>query len=166
LNLERETGLLFIEPGQIEQVLINILENACKFTPKAGEIEIRGYPFFWERRRGHTASQTERRVRPSHEPNSYRIDICDTGPRIPEEHLSKIFEEYTSYAGGADRSGGGLGLAICKMILNAHGGRVWAENSEFGPRFCFVLPVRPAETPPADEGAVLASGANGHGECR
>jgi hypothetical protein len=46
-----DEGLLF-EPGQMEQVLINILDNACKFTPKAGVIEIRGYPFFWERRSG------------------------------------------------------------------------------------------------------------------
>lgn len=165
LHLEAETGFLFIEPGQIEQVLINILDNACKFTPRSGDIEIRGYPFFWERRRAHTAPpQIERRVHSSHEPNSYRVDIRDSGPRIPEEHLSKIFEEYTSYAGGADRSGGGLGLAICKMILSSHGGRVWAENSASGPRFCFVLPVRPTEKAPADDGGSLALLANG--ECR
>jgi signal transduction histidine kinase len=147
--------VLFVEPGPIEQVLINILDNACKFTPRAGEIEIRGYPFFWERRRGHAAKPAaERRVHVSNEPNSYRIDIRDSGPRIPEEHLSKIFEEYTSYSGGADRSGGGLGLAICKMILSSHGGRIWAENSPSGPRFCFVLPTRTAEkVPPADGGA-------------
>jgi signal transduction histidine kinase len=143
VDMERESGLLFIEPGQIEQVLINILENACKFTPKGGEIEIRGYPFFWERRWSRvTAPAVERRVRRSNEPNSYRIDIRDSGPRIPEEHLPKIFEEYTSYGGGPDRSGGGLGLAICKMILSSHGGRVWAENSDSGPRFSFVLPAR------------------------
>jgi signal transduction histidine kinase len=147
LDVERETGLLFIDPGQIEQVLVNILENACKFTPRAGEIEIRGYPFFWERRRSHTATPlVERRARVSHEPNAYRIDIRDSGPRVSEEHLANIFEEYTSYSGGADRSGGGLGLAICKMILSSHQGRVWGENSESGPRFSFVLPMRPAES--------------------
>lgn len=142
VELEAESSPLFIEPGQIEQVLINILENACKFTPKGGEIEIRGYPFFWERRSSHSITpQVERRARRSYVPNSYRIDIRDSGPRIPEEHLPRIFEEYTSYGGGADRSGGGLGLAICKMILASHGGRVWAENSESGPQFSFILPV-------------------------
>ena len=73
------------------------------------------------------------------------MDILDSGPRIPREHLGKIFEEYTSYAGGQDRSGGGLGLAICRMIITAHDGRVWAENTDHGPCFSFVLPVRSQE---------------------
>lgn len=143
VDVAPDPPLLLMEPGQIEQVLINILENACKFTPKGGEIEIRGYPFFWERR-AHSAPKPvlERRFHRSHEPNAYRVDISDSGPRIPREHLAKIFEEYTSYGGGPDRSGGGLGLAICKMILATHEGRVWAENSESGPRFSFVLPLR------------------------
>jgi signal transduction histidine kinase len=166
LDLERESGALFIEPGQIEQVLINILDNACKFTPRGGDIEIRGYPFLWERRTHATTPLMERRVRCSQEPNSYRIDVRDSGPRIPEEHLAEIFEEYTSYGGGADRSGGGLGLAICKMILSAHGGRVWAENSEAGPRFSFVLPVRPVETAAAEDESSVTVLAHGHRESR
>jgi signal transduction histidine kinase len=163
-DLENETGLLFMDPGQIEQVLINILENACKFTPKAGEIEIRGYPYFWERRRIGGRAAMERRLRRSHEPNAYRVDIRDSGPRIPPERLPLIFEEYTSYGGGGDRSGGGLGLAVCKMILSSHGGRVWAENSETGPRFSLVLPLRQAEAADAGEGESwqTAGGARTH----
>jgi signal transduction histidine kinase len=134
---------LCFEAGQIEQVLINILDNACKFTPKLGSIEIRGYPYFWERRGTRTSVPVpaERRRRSVHEPNSYRIDISDSGAAIPDEHLHRIFEEYTSYAGGRDRSGGGLGLAICKMIVTQHEGRVWAENQPSGPIFSFVLPI-------------------------
>jgi K+-sensing histidine kinase KdpD len=79
------------------------------------------------------------------DPNSYRIDIVDSGGAIPEEHLEGIFEEYTSYAGGRDRSGGGLGLAICKMIVTEHEGHVWAENTETGPMFSFVLPTQRTE---------------------
>lgn len=148
VDLNPQLGSVYLEPGQVEQVLINILDNACKFTPKRGSIEIRGYPFFWERRSvRHTwAPVDERRLEHSPSPNSYRIDIQDSGPRIPREHLEKIFEEYTSYAGGHDRSGGGLGLAICRMIITAHEGRVWAENTENGPRFSFILPVRTGET--------------------
>ena len=56
------------------------------------------------------------------------------------ENLEKIFEEYTSYSGGQDRSGGGLGLAICKFILNLHQGQVWAESGGDGSTFSFVLP--------------------------
>ena len=134
---------LYFEAGQIEQVLINILDNACKFTPKAGAIEIRGYPYFWERRASRSSMPhgTERRRHTSTEPNTYRIDICDSGMSIPEEHLERIFEEYTSYAGSRDRSGGGLGLAITRMILLQHEGRVWAENTDAGPMFSFVLPI-------------------------
>ena len=142
-ELEDCDGELYFEAGQIEQVLINILDNACKFTPRAGSIEIRGYPYFWERRGTRTSLPitAERRRRNSHDPNSYRVDITDSGSAIPDEHLHRIFEEYTSYAGGRDRSGGGLGLAICKMIITQHEGRVWAENHSSGPIFSFVLPT-------------------------
>jgi len=87
----------------------------------------------------------ERRHRRCDEPNCYRIDICDSGVAIPEEHIEHIFEEYTSYAGGLDRSGGGLGLAICRMIVTRHGGRIWAENTAQGPRFSVVLPIQRLE---------------------
>jgi signal transduction histidine kinase len=147
LDLEPCGDQLYFEAGQIEQVLINILDNACKFTPKAGYIGIRGYPFFWERRgpRSKLPIAAERRCRVVHEPNSYRIDIGDSGSPIPEEHLQRIFEEYTSYSGGRDRSGGGLGLAICRMIVTQHDGRVWAENRDSGPLFSFVLPIYRSE---------------------
>jgi signal transduction histidine kinase len=152
VNLDYALGALYIQASQIEQVLINLLDNACKFTPKKGSIEIRGYPFFWERRtmRKAAARAAERRKADSPEPNSYRIDIRGSGPLIPRELLEKIFEEYTSYGGGQDRSGGGLGLAICRMILSAHDGYVWAENTEDGPRFSFVIPVRSAEVQKAE----------------
>jgi signal transduction histidine kinase len=133
---------LYFDREQIEQVLINLLDNACKFTPKYGSIAIRSYPFFWERRaKVKTASVSgERRTSRLRAPNSYRIDICDSGAGVPFENLEKIFEEYTSYSGGQDRSGGGLGLAICKLILNLHEGQVWAESGSEGSTFSFVLP--------------------------
>jgi signal transduction histidine kinase len=143
-ELEPPGENLYFETGQIEQLLINILDNACKFTPKVGSIEIHGYPYFWDRR--HTpagmAFPAERRRRFSQEPNCYRIDIADSGAAIPAEHLPHIFEEYTTYGGGHDRSGGGLGLAICKMIVTQHDGRIWVNNSDSGPVFSFVLPIR------------------------
>ncbi len=137
-----DEGLLF-EPGQMEQVLLNILDNACKFTPKGGAIEIHGYPFFWERRSGQSGMPPgeERRRSVDREPNGYRIDVTDSGAAIPKEHLEAIFEEYASYSGGRDRSGGGLGLAICRLIVTQHDGRIWAENTDLGPRFSIVLPL-------------------------
>jgi signal transduction histidine kinase len=140
---------LYFEAGQIEQVLINILDNACKFTPKDGAIEISGYPYFWERRKIDSTVPPDLERRRSTviaaEPNTYRIDIRDSGNGIPPEHLQLIFEEYTSYAGGRDRSGGGLGLAICKMIVNQHDGHVWAENTDAGPMFSVALPIHQLE---------------------
>lgn len=134
---------LYFDREQIEQVLINLLDNACKFTPKYGSIEVRGYPYFWERRAKLETAITngERRTARLQAPNSFRVDICDSGPGVPSENLDNIFEEYTSYSGGQDRSGGGLGLAICKLILNSHQGQVWAESSDAGSTFSFVLPL-------------------------
>jgi signal transduction histidine kinase len=139
---------LFFEPGQIEQVLINILDNACKFTPRGGSIEVRGYPYFWDRRKADSIipPAAERRFRSVTEPTAYRIDIRDSGTAIPARHLEHIFEEYTTYAGGRDRSGGGLGLAIVRMIIHQHEGHVWAENTEFGPMFSAVLPFSQPNT--------------------
>jgi signal transduction histidine kinase len=133
---------LFFEPGQIEQVLINILDNACKFAPRGGSIELRGYPYFWERRKtdSRIPPAAERRLRNVVDPTAYRIDIRDSGTAIPTGNLEHIFEEYTTYSGGRDRSGGGLGLAIARMIVNQHEGHIWAENTEFGPMFSVVLP--------------------------
>ena len=145
---------LFFESGQIERVLINILDNACKFTPKSGSIEIRGYPYFWERRRSGTLTMPpagERRHQRSRQPNSYRVDIRDSGAPLPPEHLERIFEEYTSYSGGRDRSGGGLGLSICRMIITQHEGHVWAHNTESGPMFSFVLPILHSPASGAEE---------------
>ena len=142
-DLASPNQTLYFEAGQLEQILINILDNACKFTPKAGSIEITGYPFFWERRKTNAGvpPDMERRHGVNPEPNAYRVDIRDSGAGIPAMHLQRIFEEYTSYAGGRDRSGGGLGLAICKMIALRHDGDIWAENTDSGPMFSFVLPL-------------------------
>lgn len=142
VNLTAATTPLYFEPGKIERVIINVLDNACKFTRRPGEIEVRGYPFFWERRepRGRVVFGIDLRNRASGEPNSYRIDIRNTGAPIPNEQLKEIFEEYTSYGGSCDRPGAGLGLAICGMILRQHNGRIWAENTSSGPLFALVLP--------------------------
>ena len=128
---------MYLDSQQMEQVLVNLLENSCKFTPKRGTIEVRGYPEY---------SPSENRPSESPQgsssaPIAYRVDVVDSGSGILPEHLDTIFEEYTSYGGSQDRSGGGLGLAICKMIVAAHRGRIWAENTPSGAKLSFVLPV-------------------------
>jgi signal transduction histidine kinase len=135
---------LYFDAGQMEQLFMNLLDNGFRFTPRGGSVEIKGYPYFWQRRCGNTAgfASQERRQAAAAAPNSYRVDVADSGPGIPPEHLDRIFEEYTSYSGGQDRSGGGLGLAICRMIADRHNGRIWATTTARGALFSFVLPFR------------------------
>jgi signal transduction histidine kinase len=134
---------LLFDSAKIEQVLINLLENGCKFTSKKGAIHVSGYPVSWDSRSARPSSSSASNsngTQRTHIPNAYRIDVRDSGSGIPSEHLESIFEEYTSYSGGTDRSGGGLGLAICRMIVDAHRGSIWAESGPTGAQFSVVLP--------------------------
>ncbi len=139
---------LYADTGLLEQLLVHLLENACKFTPRTGSIDIKAYPFFWDRRIRRAARldpSKDRRTEQVYAPNSFRVDIHDSGPGIPVSDTEKIFEESASYSGGRDRSGGGIGLAICRMIVRQHQGRIWAENGPAGAVFSFVLPRQRAE---------------------
>jgi len=127
--------------------LINLLENACKFASKGGSIDVRGHSYFWERRSVNPDLwlKTERRhgADDGNSPNTFRVDVYNTGPTISSERLGRIFDEYTSY-GGREKGGTGLGLAICKLMVQRHRGRIWAENRPGGPMISFVLPFQPA----------------------
>jgi signal transduction histidine kinase len=152
------SDLLAFDKARVERMLINLLDNASKFTPREGTIDIKGYPFFWDRRAGQAARldpAMDRRVEQVNAPNSFRVDIHDSGPGIPLAHLDRIFEEFTSYSGGRDRSGGGLGLAICRMTMRQHQGRIWAENGPAGPAFSFVLPYQRTKAVARGDGSGL-----------
>jgi signal transduction histidine kinase len=127
---------MYMESQRIEQLLINLLENACRFTPRGGKIDVHGYAVSWDFRNATPRSSAGF-------PNGYRIDIRDSGPGIESSMLEAIFEQYTPAAGPADRSGGGLGLAICKLAAEAHRGRVWATSSKEGAVFSLVVPLDP-----------------------
>jgi signal transduction histidine kinase len=138
---------IYFDPEEIQQVLTNLLENACKFASKGGHIGVRGYPHFWERRcsnaNGLVKVERRRERNSGATPNAFRLDVSNTGAAISVERLSRIFDEYTSY-GGNEEGGSGLGLAICKFIVQRHRGRIWAENQTGGPMLSFVLPFERA----------------------
>ncbi|HEY7302931.1 MAG TPA: ATP-binding protein [Bryobacteraceae bacterium] len=143
VQMEPVRGALLFEEEQIVQVLMNLLENSTKFTPKDGRIEVRGYPVrrsAWTRGE-ETDPEGQVSERQASIGDGYRVDIFDTGPGVSPHLCEKIFEQYASYGGPNDRSGGGLGLAICRAIILAHGGAIWASPSQEGGRFSFVLPA-------------------------
>ena len=135
VDLDPPDTHLYMDPAAIEQVLVNLLENACKFTRRNGSIEVTGRLATWKRmtREGDSDSKDAFAA--------YKIEVLDNGMGILPEHLDSVFEEYTSYSGARDRSGGGLGLAICRMLISEHQGVIWAESDRQGTKMSFVLPL-------------------------
>jgi len=133
---------LRLDEMQIEQVVVNLLDNACRFTPRKGRIEIKGGPVFWDRRCPNLTEDVnaDRRESPSREDNAYRVEIRDSGPGVPAGDLERIFDEYTSESASYEWSRAGLGLAICRQIVHAHHGVVFAESHGQGATFVFILP--------------------------
>jgi len=120
-----ESTIARFDYQRILQVLGNLLTNALRFTPQGGRISVQA-----ERRQG------ENRV------GETWFSVSDTGPGIAANRLEAIFERYTQ-GPQADRKGLGLGLYIARRIVEAHGGRIWAESSSAGSTFKFTLPDHP-----------------------
>ncbi len=136
---------LRFDPGLILQVLVNLLHNACRFTPKGGRVSVRGLPVFWDRRAsnvGETARREERRAMRNDRPNAYRVEVRDTGPGVQEADLERIFDDFASLDGqqdGEKNAHFGLGLGACRHIVDLHHGDIFAQAGQ-GARFVFVLP--------------------------
>jgi PAS domain S-box-containing protein len=111
------------DPRRLDQVLANLISNAIKFTQDGGEIEVGA----------------------SHQNGKEALVwIKDTGVGIPAEEIGLIFEKYRQTTSGktSNSKGTGLGLVISKMIVEAHGGRIWAESDAGkGTAFFFAIPV-------------------------
>jgi signal transduction histidine kinase len=132
VDVEAPNGVLLFDAGKLEQVLVNLLDNACKFTPKGGAIAIRGLM---------TTNRELGNVGLPEGTAGYCISVSDNGRGIEPDHIERIFDEHTSFGDAMDRSGSGLGLAICRMIVEAHHGRIWAESGIQGSSLSFVLPL-------------------------
>jgi signal transduction histidine kinase len=155
--VEQPSEPLLFDVSKIERVLINLLENSCKFTPRQGTIHLSAYSVCWDGLTQKFENAAKTAGDGAVIANAYRIDLRDSGCGVPSEHAESIFEEFATYAGGQDRSGGGLGLAICRMAIDAHRGRIWAESNSVGTQFSFVLPypnVARRNRPPTRQTAV------------
>jgi PAS domain S-box-containing protein len=131
-NLAMGLPLISVDVDMIHRVLINLLENAIKYTPAEGTIEIGG------RMEG---------------ADWVKLWVRDSGPGIPPSELERIFEKFIRLRGKDKMPGGlGVGLAFCRLAVQGHGGRIWVESEmEKSTTFWLTLPVaapaRPASLP-------------------
>jgi signal transduction histidine kinase len=112
------------DPRRLIQVLSNLLSNAVKFTGDRGQIEVG--------------------VDQVNDGTQVRLWVKDNGVGITPEEIGSLFEKYRQLTSGkiSEHKGTGLGLVICKTIVEAHGGRIWVESEEGkGATFFFTLPV-------------------------
>ncbi len=124
VDAAHDLRLATIDGARIEQVLINLIQNAIKFTPSDGTILIRA----------------------TEAGNLLRIDISDTGSGIHQDELPRLFERFYKSDRGRRSSGTGLGLAISKHIVLTHGGRIGVKSAlGRGSTFTVELPIEPRQ---------------------
>jgi two-component system phosphate regulon sensor histidine kinase PhoR len=126
IRVEAATDLpqVWVDRSRIEQVLINLIHNAVKFTPEGGEIVV-------------DTGVTE---------GMLQVSVRDTGVGISAEELPRVFERFYKTDAARRSAGSGLGLAIARHIVQGHGGTIWAESTPGrGATFSFTLPLA---TPP------------------
>ena len=122
---------VWVDKDMILRVLLNLLENAAKFTPSGGRITA-------------DASQQDGWI---------TVSIEDNGPGIPVLERERIFDKFTRLRGTHKPGGLGIGLAFCKMAVEGHGGQIWVESqNNVGTTFFFTLPMATNEQQEAAKG--------------
>jgi signal transduction histidine kinase len=121
LRVVGELPTVHADADRILRVFANLFDNALKFTEPHGTITLGAEP----------------------SRDGVRYCVANSGPALPPRQLEAMFRPF--WQGGRDRRGAGLGLAICRSIVEAHGGTIWAEPAEGQRvRVCFVIPRQPA----------------------
>lgn len=122
VELKEPMTPIYVDGMEIQQVFVNLLDNAIKYSPAGTLVSITGHMG----------------------PGQVEVRVSNEGEGIPQEDLSRIFERFYRLKGsqaGMIR-GTGLGLAICKGIIEAHGGQIWAESLQrYGTTVAFRLPI-------------------------
>ncbi|AFY68031.1 histidine kinase [Geitlerinema sp. PCC 7407] len=121
VDIPADLPRVYADRERMRQVLMNLMDNAMKYTPPGGKIGISGL---------HRTTQ------------KVQITICDDGPGIPEENREKIFEDRFRLKRDEGQAGYGIGLALCQRIIRAHYGQIWVDSApQQGSCFHFTLPV-------------------------
>jgi signal transduction histidine kinase len=126
LDLPKNLTPVMVDRMAMVQVLDNLLNNACKFTGAGGKVAVRA----WQ----------------SSDDDKVHVSVEDTGKGVPEDIQERIFERFYQHNGAEARQHGGvgLGLAVCKEILDAHGEKIWVESTpEKGAKFTFTMMSAP-----------------------
>lgn len=123
-DIPQDLPFVYADPARIRQALINLLDNAIKYTPVGGIISLSGL---------HRTTQ------------KVEFSIGDSGPGIPEENRDRIFEHLFRLQRDQNVDGYGIGLCLCQRIIRAHYGQIWVDSSPHGGAwFHFTLPVYPS----------------------
>lgn len=133
LNVEIEAQIdpalppLDVDSDKVERLLLNLVDNALKYTAQDSSIVVRNHPV------GEDGAKE----------GYVRIDVADRGPGVPADYKNTLFERFVQIEGRRKvRRGVGLGLTFCRLVTEAHGGRIWIEdNPGGGTIFAFTLPV-------------------------
>ena len=120
-DIPEDLPRVYADPEQVRRVIVNLLDNAAKYTAEGGKIDISAL---------HRTTQ------------KVQVSIHDTGPGIPKENRERIFEESFRLQRDQEKDGYGLGLALCQRIIRAHYGQIWVDSvCGEGSYFNFTLPV-------------------------
>ncbi len=120
-DIPNDLPLVYADRERIRQVIVNLLDNAIKYTPEPGEIQIL------------ILDRTTQKV---------QVTICDSGPGVPKENRARIFEDSFRIKRDESQEGYGIGLALCQRIILSHHGQIWVDSSpKTGSCFHFTLPV-------------------------
>ena len=132
IEIPKNFPQVWFDKDMLLRVLINLLENATKFTPSDGKITL--------------SAQVDGKWG--------TIAIKDTGPGIPPNEQARVFDKFTRLQGARKTGGLGIGLAFCRMAVEGHGGRIWIKSTNGnGTTFFFTLPIATKEQKENEKGS-------------
>lgn len=124
VSIQPDTPMTTLDLDMVSRVAVNLIENAIKYTPDGGNIHVKA----------------------THDSEFIKITIADSGPGIPASMKNRVFDKFSRVKYQDAPKGIGLGLAFCRLAVEAHGGTIWVESDgKNGSDFIFTLPINEPE---------------------